>query len=149
MLLTDPLCHTASTAIDASTDAVFRFLSNPSQLGTWTFGSWETRAIGDGLVEGTSLFDGGRTLVRIVPIAENGCIDYQVGRDPSRMITRISARVLDGHLMGGEKGTAFVTMTSWRTRDISDHQWRLICSAHEVEVFRLRHVVQASLAAKT
>lgn len=142
MVLTDELCHTASIAIKAPADAVFDFLRDEEKLGRWTFGSWGTHHFRPGVACGTSLFDGTPTYINISAHRHNLQVDYAVGKNPDELVSRISARVLDGVFFDGGKGSCAVTMISWRTRGISDETWRLICAAHEAEVFRLRHVVE-------
>lgn len=142
MILTDRVCHTATIDINVQPRVAFDFLKDGLALGKWTFGSWETTQDENGLISGLSLFGGDATYIRIYPYPDNLQIDYAVGKDPDQLLTRITARIMDGAIMGATEQSCFVTMISWRTGDVADSTWRLICAAHEAEVFRLKHILE-------
>ena len=53
--------HCVSTLCAASAEDAFAFVADPGRLGEWALGCWQAVERSDGIVEGTSLFDGGRT----------------------------------------------------------------------------------------
>jgi len=57
--------HVTSIIIEKEGDVVFAFMSDPQKLDRWSFGTWQTEIAPDGLVTGTSIFDGTKILVRI------------------------------------------------------------------------------------
>jgi hypothetical protein len=146
MLLTDPVLHSASIHIDGEAGRIFSLLSDGDLLGKWAFGSWGNVSIDGGLFKGSSLFNGGDTYVRIVPNPSILQVDYLVGT-PDRLLPRIVARVVRGEQVGRDASSSLVTMLSWRTSGMDDERWRLTCSAHEAEVFRMKHVFETELGA--
>jgi len=142
MLLTDTLCHSSSIEIKAEASMAFEFMKQGKALGQWAFGSWNTELFKDDIFIGTSMFDGNRTYVRIVPHASGRQIDYELGSTPSLLLPRIVARVCDGEMMGISKSACVVSVISWRIGGVSDDRWRLTCSVHEAEVFRLRYLIE-------
>jgi hypothetical protein len=142
MLLTDTLCHSSSIEVQAEAAVAFEFMKQGKALGQWAFGSWNTEPFKGDIFIGMSLFDGNRTYVRIVPHESVRQIDYELGSTPELLLPRIVARVFDGEMMGISKSACIVSVISWRTGGVSDDRWRLTCSVHEAEVFRLRYLIE-------
>ena len=74
--------HITSIVVKKAAEEVFAIMADPAKLHRWSFGTWETEIAGDGLVTGTSIFDGGKILVRIDADAGRLSIDYQLGSRP-------------------------------------------------------------------
>src|SRR3712207_2005304 len=85
--------HITSALLQRPAADVFAFMADPAKLHRWSFGTWETQIAEDGLVTGTSIFDGTRILVRIDADRERLSIDYRLGTDPLRLVPRIQVRV--------------------------------------------------------
>ena len=96
-------------------------------------------------MRGSSLFDGAEAVVRVIPVAEQRIVDYEVGSDPERLVRRISARVVQGDVVG-EPGTSLVVLTAWRERSMDDDRWHRLVVAHEAEILLLRHGIERSAA---
>jgi hypothetical protein len=142
---TSELVHSVSSLCSAPPDHAFAYLTDPHRLGEWSLGCWETRAA-DGVVRGTSLFDGAETLVRMIPVPEHRIVDFAVGDDPARLTRRISARVVPGEDVGGDPESSLVVLSAWRTRSMDDERWRRLVVAHEAEILLLRHGIERSAA---
>ena len=141
---TSELVHCVSSLCSAHPDHAFAYLSDPDRLGEWSLGCWEARSE-DGTVRGSSLFDGAEAVVRVIPVAEQKIVDYEVGSDPERLVRRISARVVPGDVVG-EPGTSLVVLTAWRERSMDDDRWHRLVVAHEAEILLLRHGIERSAA---
>jgi len=139
------LVHSVSTLCSAPADHAFSYLVDPNRLGEWSLGCWETRAE-NGTVRGTSLFDGAETVVRMIPVPEHRIVDFEVGDDPGRLVRRISARVVPGEDVGGDRGSSLVVLSAWRTQSMDDERWRRLVVAHEAEILLLRHGIERSAA---
>lgn len=142
---TSDLVHCVSSLCSASPDHAFAYLTDLNRLGEWSLGCWETRAK-DGVVRGTSLFDGAETLVRMIPVPEQRIVDFEVGDDPERLVRRISARVVSGEDLGGSPESSLVILSAWRTESMDDERWRRLVVAHEAEILLLRHGIERSAA---
>jgi hypothetical protein len=143
MLPTDDLCHTATIRIAAPALRVFDFLADGRQLGEWSFGCWQTQELPEGLFTGTSLMTGSSTFVRILADSTRLQIDYAVGRSPDALAPIILARVLPGTLMGETDAICFLSLIAWRGT-APEERWRQIGAAHELEIFRIRHLIEAA-----
>jgi hypothetical protein len=139
MVLTDSVCHTASVAIPGKPEALFNYVADGVRLGEWAFGSWNTKESGDGIFSGKSLFDGKDTYIRVVPYLPMLQVDFEVGSTPRDLLPRITARILPPTAVEVSEGSCLLSIISWRVSGFSDQRWRMLCSAHEAEVFRLRH----------
>ncbi len=142
MLLTDMLCHTATIRVAAPARRAFAFLGDGHRLGQWSFGCWQTKELPDGTFTGTSLMTGASTFVRIAADAGRLQIDYAVGRSPEALTPLIIARVLPGATMGDTEDACFVSLIAWRGV-APEERWRQVCAAHELEMFRIRHLIEA------
>ena len=129
------LCHSVTVAVAVSQRSAFAYLSDPLKLGNWTLGSADIKAAGtEGMVEGRSLFDNGRSLIRIDSDPQRGIIDYYIGSRPKHLAMRISARVLDGESFGMGNDCCLVTLTAWRPVGMDKTRWHRLCASHEVEI---------------
>ena len=142
MILTDSLCHTATIRIGAAARRVFGFMADGRRLGEWSLGCWQTKPMADGVFAGTSLMTGSPTFVRIDADAARLQIDYAVGRSPEALSPLIIARVLPGTMMGEADTACFLSLIAWRGT-AAEERWRQICAAHELEMFRIRHLIEA------
>lgn len=143
----DPYCHTASVAVDTSAQAAFTYLADGLQQGEWTLGAAERRPAGEGLVVGTSVFDGGEVYVRIVADPEHLLVGCWVGPAPEALIPRIWIRVVPAEHLERPAGTCVVTLLAWRPSGQSDDSWRLTRTAHETEVHLIKGFLERRRAA--
>ena len=134
--------HCISSLCSATADNAFAYLSDPSRLGEWALGCWGAVAHSDGVVRGTSLFDGGETYARADADPTRRLVDFEVGDDPARLVRRISARVVPGHDLGEPPTASLVLLTAWRTRSMEDDRWYRLVVAHQAEVLLLRHRIE-------
>jgi len=142
MLLTDAFCHTATIRIAAPARSTFEFLGDGNRLGDWSFGCWQTKQMPGGLFAGTSLLTGSPTFVRILADAQRLQTDHAVGRSPDALSPLIVARILPGALMGDADAASFATLVVWRAA-APEERWRQICAAHDLEMFRIRHLIES------
>lgn len=146
--MADPaLVHCVSALCDAPPRAAFAYLSDDSRLGEWALGCWEARPAGNGIVRGTSLFDGAASYVRVVPVDDALTVDYEVGADQERLVRRISARVVPGDDLEGDTARSLVMLLAWRTASMDDERWRRLGAMHEAEILLLRGRIERSAAA--
>jgi hypothetical protein len=131
------LSHCATATCRAPADTAYAFLADPAQLGTWALGCWEASPVGDGVVSGTSLFDGSTTSVRVDGDPERLAADFAVGSDPDALVHRISARVVPGAGLGYDEG-CLVTLLAWRPAAMDDERWARLTASHETEILLLR-----------
>lgn len=134
--------HITSIAIARSAADVFAFMSDPQKLNRWSFGTWETDIAADGLVTGTSMFDGGKILVRIDADVERLSIDYHLGADPLKLVPRINVRVVPGPNLGLDGGTCVLTFIAWRAATMDDDRWRRLTASHEFEVVLIKSLLE-------
>jgi hypothetical protein len=133
-----------SIAVDRPAAAAFAFVTDPEKLDRWSFGTWETEIAPDGLIRGTSLFDGGVIYVRIDPDAARGGVDYHIGADPARLIPRIVLRVVEGPHLGLPEDRSVISMLTWRGADMDDHRWRKLTATHEMEIVLLKSLIEGA-----
>ena len=131
-------CVTASIAVDA--DTAFAFLADGMNQSYWALGSWDRRAVGDGVFVGTSLFNGSELYVRVIPRPETLVVDFETGRSPDALAHHVEARVIPGPTLGRPAGTCVVTLTIWRSTEVDDATWELLghCFATEIQMIRGR-----------
>lgn len=134
--------HVASIVIARAAAEVFAFMSDPAKLHRWSFGTWETEIAPDGLVTGTSIFDGTRTFVRIEPDAERLSIDYHLGTDAANLAPRIAVRIVPGGRLGLEAASAVLTFLAWRTAAMTDERWRRLTASHEFEAVLIKSLLE-------
>jgi hypothetical protein len=140
------LAHCVSALCDAPAADAFAYLADAQRVGEWALGCWGARADGDGVVRGTSLFDGAETFVRTRPVAEARTVDFEVGGDPAQLVRRISARVVAGEELGVDVNRSLVILVAWRTGSMDDDRWHRLVAAHDAEVLLLRERIERSAA---
>lgn len=140
------LAHCVSSLCSATPDHAFAYLSDPGRLGEWSMGCWQGHVEGSGVIRGTSLFDGTKSYVRVLPAGEQRLVDYEVGDDPTRLVRRISARVVPGDDLGERPTSSLVVLTAWRQASMDDARWQRLVVAHEAEILLLRHRIESSAA---
>jgi hypothetical protein len=138
--------HCVSALCTAPAEDAFAYAADPGRLGEWALGCWDAAERPDGIVEGTSLFDGGQTYAR--PDADRGrmIVDFDVGDDPAALVRRITLRVVRGVEIGSPPTTSLVILTAWRIASMDDERWRRLAVAHEAEVLLLRHRIETCSA---
>jgi uncharacterized protein YndB with AHSA1/START domain len=134
--------HVTSIVIARPASDVFAFMAAPSKLHRWSFGTWETEIAEDGLVTGTSIFDGTRTLVRIEPDAERLSIDYRLGADAANLVPRIAVRIVPGDRLGLDASSSVLTFLAWRTAAMTDERWRRLTASHEFEAVLIKSLLE-------
>ena len=112
--------HITSIAVEQAADAVFAYMSNPEMLNRWSFGTWETERLSDGLTKGKSIFDGSETLVRIDADAARLSIDFHLGASPDRLVPRLVVRVVPGEHVGLSAPQSILTFIALRAEGLSD-----------------------------
>ena len=130
--------HMTSVVIDITADTAFAYLSNPSNLQHWSFGTWETRELKDDLIEGVSLFDGSKVLVSIDADSQRYSIDFLLGSDSETLVPRISARTVPGTHVGLAQDQCVLSLIAWRTEEMNDMRWRRLVASHELEVMLIK-----------
>ncbi len=141
--MTDVKSHITSITIDAPVEAVFTFMSDPTKLNRWSFGTWETLVHEDGMIEGKAIFDGARTFVRIDADRSRFLIDYHLGAERDHLVHRISVRVVPGKRLDLDPHQAVLTLIAWRPASMSDERWRRLTASHEFEVVLLKSLIPA------
>lgn len=134
--------HIASIAVNRSADDVFAFMADAAKLNRWSFGTWETEIAADGLVTGTSMFDGGKILVRIDADRERLSIDYRLGIDPAKLVPRINVRIVPGPNLGMDAGHCILTFIAWRAAAMDDDRWRRLTASHDFEVVLVKNLLE-------
>lgn len=134
--------HIASIAVARTAAEVFAFMADPAKLHRWSFGTWETEIAADGLVTGTSIFDGGKILVRIDADGGRLSIDYHLGLDPAKLVPRITVRVVPGERLGLDPASSVLTFIAWRAAAMDDDRWRRLTAAHEFEVVLIKNLLE-------
>jgi hypothetical protein len=137
----ESMSYTVSAEVSVPAQEAFRYLSDPLMLGRWALGCFHTRPTAQqGLFKGVSLFDGLETWFHIETDLERLVIDYHVGGPQDRR-PRISTRIVPGSGYGRDDQHCIVTMTAWRTSDMSNLRWQRLCASHDAEIF----LIQAQL----
>ncbi len=136
--------HMTSIAVDRPAADAFVFVTDPEKLNRWSFGTWETEIAPDGLIRGTSLFDGGVIYVRIDPDAARGSVDYHIGARSDRLIPRIVLRITPGAHVGLPDSQSVVSMITWRGADMDDLRWRKLTATHEMEIVLLKSLIEGA-----
>jgi hypothetical protein len=134
--------HIASIVVKQSAETVFAFMADPARLDRWSFGTWQTEIAADGLVTGTSIFDGAKILVRIDADRERLSIDYKLGADAAKLVPRINVRIVPGANLGLDAGYCVLTFTAWRAAAMDDDRWRRLTASHEFEVVLIKNLIE-------
>lgn len=138
--------HITSIIVKRAADSVIAFMADEKKLHRWSFGTWETEISPDGLVTGTSIFDGSKLLVRIDADAARFSIDYLIGADPAKLVPRINVRVVPGDRLGLDSGSCVLTFIAWRAAAMDDDRWRRLTASHEFEVVLIKNLIENDLA---
>ncbi len=143
MTLTDPLCHTATLPLPVPALEAFEFMTDAEMMGQWAFGAWGLKPVGNGIFIGRSMFEDMEAYCRLNACRELLQIDYEVGVDPANLAARIISRIIPGEHLGRGAGNCLVSLIVWRSEAVSDDRWQLTCVSHEIEVFRIRHLIES------
>ena len=134
--------HITLIVVARPAEQVFAIMADPARLHRWSFGTWETEIAADGLVAGTSIFDGGRILVRIDADQGRLSIDYKLGSNPEALVPRIQVRIVPGAHLGLDAGHCVLTFMAWRAAAMDDDRWRRLTASHEFEVVLLKNLIE-------
>lgn len=136
------LSHCATTVCECAAEAAHSFLADVTKLGSWALGCWNAQPIGEHAVQGTSLFDGETSVVRI-SAKPDLIVDYVVEDVEESKGPRVSARVVPGAVVGLPETHCLVTLVAWRTLNMSDDRWARLTASHDVEVLLVKAGVEA------
>ena len=134
--------HIASIVVRKEAAAVFAFMADPAKLDRWSFGTWQTEIAADGLVSGTSIFDGAKILLRIDADATRHAIDYRLGLDPAKLVPRITVRIVPGANLGFDSGHCVLSFIAWRSASMDDDRWRKLTASHEFEAVLIKNLIE-------
>jgi hypothetical protein len=134
--------HIASIEVKRGAAQVFAFMADPAKLDRWSFGTWESEIAADGLVTGTSIFDGAKIFVRIDADKERLSIDYRLGADPAKLMPRIIVRVVPGVNLGLDPGHCVLTFIAWRAAAMDDDRWRRLTASHDFEAVLIKNLIE-------
>ncbi len=134
--------HIVSIEVKRPAAEVFAFMADPAKLDRWSFGTWETQIALDGLVTGTSIFDGAKIFVRIDADMERLSIDYRLGADPAKLVPRINVRVVPGGNLGLDPAHCVLTFIAWRAAAMDDDRWRRLTVSHEFEAVLIKNLIE-------
>ncbi|MDA9639672.1 hypothetical protein N9T38_01355 [SAR116 cluster bacterium] len=133
----------AHIRINAAADALFAFMADPGRMDLWSFGTWHTEIAADGLVRGTSIFDGSEIYVRITPYPDQMVVDYLIGADPAALTRRIYARILPSTDADGPAGMAELHLVALRSDHMDDDHWEGLKAAHAFEVRLIKRLIES------
>ena len=140
----ESMSYTVSAEVSVPAQEAFRYLSDPLMLGRWALGCFNTQpAAQHGLFKGVSLFDGLEAWFHIDADPKRLVIDYHVG-GPEKQLPRIFTRIVPGSVYGRSDAQCVVTMTAWRTADMSDARWMRLCASHDAEIFLIQAQLDSS-----
>jgi hypothetical protein len=134
--------HITSIVVNCPAQALFGRMSDSNNLHRWSFGTWKTEIRGDGLVHGTSLFDGTGILVRIDRDEARLSIDYHLGLEPEKLVPRIQLRMVPGGHLGLGDDQSVLTFIAWRSEAMDDDRWRRLTAAHEMEAVLVKSLIE-------
>lgn len=117
-------------------------MADAGNLHRWSFGTWKTAFRDDGLIHGTSLFDGAPILVRIDRDEARLSIDYHLGHEPEKLVPRIQLRMVPGHHVGLGDDQSVLTFIAWRSEAMDDDRWRKLTAAHEMEAALAKSLIE-------
>jgi hypothetical protein len=115
-----------------------RFMADGERLGEWALGCFATEPVGDGVVRGTSLFDGHPAWVRPVLDAAHGRVEYHVGAGPDTLQPRIHALVESLVPPGTDSPRCRIALHASRQAGMDDARWLRLVRCHEVEVLLIQ-----------
>jgi hypothetical protein len=129
--------------VDCPAFDVFVRMGDAKNLHRWSFGTWKTEMRSDGLIHGTSLFDGGGVLVRIDADEHRLSIDYHLGPEPQKLVPRIQLRMLPGSHLGLGDDQSVLTFIAWRSEAMDEDRWRRLTAAHEMEAVLVKSLIES------
>lgn len=135
--------HITSIVVNSGAQSVFERMADVANLHRWSFGTWKTEITADGLVLGTSLFDGSSIHVRIDKDEARLIIDYHLGADPQKLVPRIQLRVVPGDHVGLSDDRSVLTFIAWRSEAMDDERWRRLTAAHEMEAVLVKSLIES------
>jgi len=135
--------HITSITVNSAAEDVFERMADAASLHRWSFGTWKTEIAADGLVLGTSLFDGSRIYVRIDRDKVRLIIDYHLGADATKLVPRIQLRVVPGSHLGLGDDQSVLTFIAWRSETMDDEGWRRLTAAHEMEAVLVKSLIES------
>lgn len=138
----ETFCHAATLQIDISALEAFDLLASSVALGDWALGIWQAHEVGPRLFKGTSLLDGSTGYAQVHAMPELLQIDYHIGDNSDRLVNRITLRLVPGIDVGLDAEQALVSLICWRSANQSEDRWRMTCAAHDLEIYRLRHLLR-------
>jgi uncharacterized protein YndB with AHSA1/START domain len=135
--------HIASVEIERPAAEVFEFIATPTNLDKWTFGTWQIEIDTDGLVRGTSLFDGETVYVRPDPDPRRMMVDYHLSKTSTGpMVPRILARVVPGDQLGKPADHCVLSLVTWRSAEHDDFTWHKLTTVHETEILLVKSILE-------
>jgi hypothetical protein len=138
----DPFCHSSSIMVERPAEVAFEIMADGLKQGRWTWGSFDRTEVEPGLFEGTSVFTGRTTFVRLHVDRARLLVDYDVGASKETMIFRNMSRVIPGDVlkMGADK--CVISLMSWRLATHSDADWAQLGTVHEAEMFLIKGLLE-------
>ena len=130
--------HCVTVRVDVEPAKVFAFLADGMNQSYWALGSWDRRAVGDGVFVGTSLFSGRELYVRPVPRPELLTVDFETGAAPDDLCHHVEARVIPAEMLGGRPGSCVLSLTVWRSADVDDATWELLGHTFATEIHMIK-----------
>ena len=125
---------TVAAHVAVSAEEAFAFLADGMNQRYWALGSWDRRAVGDGVFVGTSLLDGTELYVRVVPQPDLLLVDFQTGTGPESLAHEVEARVVPGPTLGHPEGTCLVVLTVFRLASVDDESWEQAWHMFQTEI---------------
>ena len=138
----DPICHSSSIMVERPAEIAFEIMSDGLKQGRWTWGSFDRTEVEPGLFEGTSVFTGRPTFVRLNVDRARLLVDYDVGASKETMIFRNMSRVIPGDVLKLGPDKCVVSLMSWRLATHSDADWTQLCTVHEAEMFLIKGLLE-------
>lgn len=139
----------ASVHIACSVETVFAFMSDPTRMDQWSFGTWRIKVAPDGLVHGTSIMDGAPICVRIKANPAQGLIDYLIGPSAEALVPRIYVRIVPSSSAGGAADQSILMMVAMRGDTMTDARWRGLKNAHAFEVGLIKSALETGYDHRT
>jgi hypothetical protein len=146
--------HIVTALVNAPAAKAFGFLADPLSLGTWSLGCMRTRAgAPGGPYVGTSLYDDSEAAFRVRAHPELLLIDYLVGEvgvgeagvsGPGSGKPRNSVRVVAADTCGLTNSQCYVSLTAWRTAEMTDERWAQLCAAHDAEIWIIKARIEGA-----
>jgi hypothetical protein len=138
----DPFCHSSSILVERQAEVAFDIMSDGLKQGRWAWGSYDRTEVEAGLYEGTSVFTGRSTYVRLNVDRPRLLVDYEVGQSKETMRFRNMSRVIPGDLLKIGSDKCVVSLLSWRLSTQSDADWTQFCCIHEAEMFLIKGLLE-------